>query len=56
MTRYSDEIIREMHERAKQEQKRLCPLQHRFKDKTIKEILEELESKNFLQESQATNK
>ena len=54
MTRYSDEVIHEMYERVKQ--KRLYPLYNKFKDKTIKEILEELETKNFSQEDQTDNK
>lgn len=56
MTRYSDEVIHEMYERAKQKQRRFYPLYYKFKDKTIREILEELESKNFSQEEQIDNK
>lgn len=56
MTRYSDEVMREMYERAKQKQKRLYPLYYKFKDKTIEEIRKELETKNFSQEDQINNK
>ena len=56
MTRYSDEVMREMYERMKREQRRWCPLYYRFKDKTIKEIQKELELKNFSQEGQNDNK
>ena len=56
MTRYSDEVIHEMYERAKQKQKRLYPLYYKFRDMTIKEIQKELESKNSSQEDQTDNK
>ncbi len=54
MTRYSDEVMREMYERMSQ--RRWCPLQYKFKDKTIEEIRKELETKNFSQEDQINNK
>ena len=56
MTRYSEETIHKMHEHGKMLDKKLHPLHHEFKDKTIEEIQEKLGIKNFLQEEQTTNK